>query len=121
MTYTRATLKQTSGICYRPFPPSCRSLDVSLRGTTVLVLCARQDHKLNSALMVAATRGNVASVALLLGARPPAAVDLPRDDGATPLMMACYEGRAEVVSALLKGRPDVNRQVVSRASHAGAL
>ena len=61
--------------------------------------------------MVAATRGHVASVALLLGARPPAAVDLPRDDGATPLMMACFEGHTDVVRALLKGRPDVNRQV----------
>jgi ankyrin repeat protein len=81
-----------------------------------------QDHKANSALMVAATRGHAATVALLLAARPPAAVDLPRDDGATPLMMACFEGHTEAVRALLKGRPDVNRQVRCVACHAwGAI
>ena len=42
-----------------------------------------------------------ATVALLLAVRPPASVDLPREDGATPLMMACFEGHTEAVRALL--------------------
>ena len=65
------------------------------------------DHHGSSPLLVAASRGDIQSIKLLL-ATPHVDLNVARNDGWNALMLAAFKGHAECIRMLLESGADVN-------------